>query len=61
MMLIDRTNTAIVGLDLYTVAERHQSDLIEAIVLEQIESWQSNPYFLSASVHQYFGQNLSRF
>lgn len=45
-------NTAIVGLDLYTVAERHQSDLIEVIVQEQIKSWQSNPYFLSASVHQ---------
>ncbi len=28
---IDRTNTAIVGLDLYTVAERHQSALVEAI------------------------------
>jgi len=37
MVQIDRTNTAIVvGLDLYTVAERHQSGLIEAIVQEQI-------------------------
>lgn len=52
MAQIDRTNTAIVGLDLYTVAERHQSGLIEAIVQEQIKSWKSNPYFLSASVHQ---------
>ena len=52
MVHIDRTNTAIVGLDLYTVAERHQSDLIEVIVQEQIKSWQSNPYFVSASVHQ---------
>ena len=52
MVQIDRTNTAIVGLDLYTVAERHQSGLIEAIVQEQIKSWKSNPYFLSASVHQ---------
>lgn len=30
---------------------RHQADLIEAIVQEQIKSWKSNPYFLSASVH----------
>jgi quinol monooxygenase YgiN len=52
MVQIDRTNTAIVGLDLYTVAERHQSSLIEAIVQEQIKSWKSNPYFLSASVHR---------
>lgn len=52
MVQIDRTNTAIVGLDLYTVAERHQSGLIEAIAQEQIKSWKSNPYFLSASVHQ---------
>jgi quinol monooxygenase YgiN len=52
MVQIDRTNTAIVGLDLYTVAERHQSGLVEAIVQEQIKSWKSNPYFLSASVHQ---------
>ncbi|MBW4623158.1 MAG: antibiotic biosynthesis monooxygenase [Cyanosarcina radialis HA8281-LM2] len=52
MVQIDRTNTAIVGLDLYAVAERHQSGLVEAIIGEQIESWKSNPYFLSASVHQ---------
>ncbi|QLE54305.1 antibiotic biosynthesis monooxygenase [Nostoc sp. TCL26-01] len=52
MVEIDRTNTALVGLDLYTVAERHQSDLVEAIVQEQIKFWQSNPYFLSASVHR---------
>ncbi|MBD2433206.1 MULTISPECIES: antibiotic biosynthesis monooxygenase family protein [Fischerella] len=51
MVQIDRTNTAIVGLDLYTVAERHQSALIEAIVQEQIKSWVANPFFLSASVH----------
>lgn len=52
MVHIDRANTAIVGLDLYTVAERHQSGLVEAIVQEQIQSWRSNPYFLSASIHQ---------
>jgi quinol monooxygenase YgiN len=52
MVQIDRTNAAIVGLDLYTVAERHQSGLVEVIIQEQIKSWQSNPYFLSASVHQ---------
>lgn len=52
MVYIDRANTAIVGLDLYTVAKRHQSGLVEAIVQEQIQSWRSNPYFLSASVHQ---------
>jgi hypothetical protein len=34
---IDRANTAIVGLDLYPVAERHQSALVEAIVHEQIQ------------------------
>ena len=52
MIQIDRTNTAIVGLDLFTVAERHQTALIEAIIQEQIPSWVSSPYFLSASVHQ---------
>jgi quinol monooxygenase YgiN len=52
MVHIDQANTAIVGLDLYTVAERHQSGLVEAVVQEQIQSWRSNPYFLSASVHQ---------
>ena len=52
MVQIDRTNNAIVGLDLYAVAERHQSGLVKAIVEEQIQAWKSNPYFLSASVHQ---------
>lgn len=51
MVQIDRSNTANVGLDLYTVAERHQSGLVNAIK-EQIKSWKSNPYFVSASVHQ---------
>lgn len=52
MVQIDRANAAAVGLDLYTVAERHQLDLVEAIVQEQIKFWKSNPYFVSASVHQ---------
>ena len=52
MVKIDRTNAAIVGLDLYTVTERHQSGLVEVITQEQIKSWQSNPHFLSASVHK---------
>ena len=52
MIQIDRNNSALVGLDLYTVAERHQLGLVEAIIKEQIKSWKSNPYFLSASVHQ---------
>jgi quinol monooxygenase YgiN len=52
MVKIDRTNSAIVGLDLYSVAQRHQSDLVEAIIQAQITAWQSNPAFLSASVHQ---------
>ncbi len=51
MVRIDRSNSAIVGLDLYAVAERHQSGLVDAIA-EQIASWQPNPYFVSASVHQ---------
>lgn len=51
MVQVDRSNTAIVGLDLYTVAERHQSGLVDAIK-EQITSWKSNSYFVSASVHQ---------
>jgi len=51
MVQIDRTNTAIAGLDLYTVAERHQSALIEAVT-QQIKFWVDNPYFLSASVHR---------
>lgn len=50
MVQIDRTNTVSVGLDLYTVADRHQADLVEAIA-EQIQSWSVNPYFRSASVH----------
>ena len=52
MVQIDRGNTALVGLDLYAVAERHQLALIEAVVQEQIKSWIDNPYFLSASVHR---------
>ena len=51
MVKIDRSNTALVGLDLYTVAERHQLGLVDAIK-EQIQSWKSNSYFRSASVHQ---------
>lgn len=52
MVQIDHTNAAIVGLDLYTVAERHQAALINAIVQEQIKFWSDCPYFVSASVHQ---------
>ncbi len=52
MVQIDQTNTAIVGLDLYPVAERHQASLVEAIVQTQIPSWIANPYFVTASVHQ---------
>jgi heme-degrading monooxygenase HmoA len=51
MVQIDRSNTASVGLDLYTVAQRHQSGLVDAIK-EQIQFWKSHPYFRSASVHQ---------
>ena len=52
MVQIDRTNTAIVGLDLFTVAQKHQTGLIEAIIQAQITEWVLNPYFLSATVHQ---------
>jgi quinol monooxygenase YgiN len=52
MVQIDRTNTALVGLDLYTVAERHQVSLIEAIVQEQVKSWIDCSSFISASVHR---------
>jgi quinol monooxygenase YgiN len=52
MAQIDRSNTAMVGLDLYTVAERHQSGLVKAIVETQLQSWKANPYFLSAIVHR---------
>lgn len=51
MVRVDRSNTAIVGLDLYTVAERHQSGMVDAIK-EQIISWKRIPHFVSASVHQ---------
>jgi hypothetical protein len=51
MVRIDRSNNAIVWLDLYTVDRRHQSGLVDAIEA-QIESWQSNSDFISASVHQ---------
>lgn len=51
MVQIDRSNTAIVGLDLYPVAERHQSALVDALK-EQVDAWKSNAYFVSASVHQ---------
>lgn len=51
MIRINRSNTAIVGLDLYTVERQHQSALID-IIKEQIKSWKANPYFVSASVHQ---------
>jgi quinol monooxygenase YgiN len=52
MIKVDRTNTVSVGLDLYTVAERHQSALIEVIIHEQIKFWADHPYFKSASVHR---------
>jgi quinol monooxygenase YgiN len=52
MINIDKTNMAIVGLDLFTVAQQHQDALIEAITKEQIPAWISNPYFQSASVHR---------
>lgn len=52
MIQIDRTNAAMVGLDLFTVAQKHQASLIEALVQQQIPAWTSNPYFLSASVHR---------
>lgn len=52
MITLDRTNTVSVGLDLYTVAERHQSALVEAIIQEQIKVWIDHPYFISASVHR---------
>lgn len=51
MVKLDKSNNALVGLDLYTVAPRHQSGLVDAIK-EQIKSWKSNPYFKSASIHQ---------
>lgn len=51
MVQIDRSNTALVGLDLYTVAERHQSALVD-MLKEQAKFWKTNPYFLSASLHQ---------
>jgi Antibiotic biosynthesis monooxygenase len=52
MVQIDRSNTAIVGLELFPVAERHQDALIQAIIQEQIPSWAVNPSFQSASVHR---------
>ncbi|MBD2092192.1 antibiotic biosynthesis monooxygenase [Microcoleus sp. FACHB-1515] len=51
MVQIDRANTISVGLDLYTVADRHQADLVEAIA-EQIQAWSANPFFRSTSVHR---------
>jgi quinol monooxygenase YgiN len=51
MVRIDRSNTAIVWLDLYTVDRRHQSGLVDALEA-QIESWKSNSDFISASMHQ---------
>jgi hypothetical protein len=36
---------------LNTVAERHQVGLLDAIKA-QIQSWKSNPYFMSASIHK---------
>jgi quinol monooxygenase YgiN len=52
MIKINLTNTVTVGLDLYTVAERHQSALIDAIIHEQIKFWVEHPDFKSASVHR---------
>lgn len=52
MIQIDRANTSIVGLDLFAVAEQHQSGLIDAIVQEKIPNWIDNSYFVSASVHR---------
>ncbi|MDV2993048.1 MAG: hypothetical protein N4J56_002702 [Chroococcidiopsis sp. SAG 2025] len=52
MIQIVRTNAITVGLDLYSVAPRHQDALVEAIVQQQIESWLSSNFLQSASVHK---------
>ncbi|MBD2307888.1 antibiotic biosynthesis monooxygenase [Chroococcidiopsis sp. FACHB-1243] len=52
MIQIDSTNAVTVGLDLYSVAPRHQDGLVEAIVQQQIESWLSSNFLKSASVHK---------
>lgn len=52
MITIDRTNAAIVGIDLFTVDPRHTDALINTIVSEQLSIWTSSYYFVSASVHR---------
>ncbi|MEM9152769.1 MAG: antibiotic biosynthesis monooxygenase [Cyanobacteria bacterium P01_F01_bin.3] len=48
---LDATNRMSVGLDLYTVAPRHQADLVAA-VREQIAAWKKLPQFCNAAIHQ---------
>lgn len=52
MIRIDRTNAAMVGLELFSVAQRHQEALIEAIIEKLLPTWKTNHFFQSASVHR---------
>ncbi|MBF2074767.1 MAG: antibiotic biosynthesis monooxygenase [Synechococcales cyanobacterium C42_A2020_086] len=51
MIQIDRANTVSVGLDLYTVAARHQDALIDALI-QQVRAWATHDFFVAAAVHQ---------
>jgi heme-degrading monooxygenase HmoA len=52
MITIDPSNSLLVSLDIYTVAEKHQDALINAIVDEQLPAWMENHCFVSASIHR---------
>jgi heme-degrading monooxygenase HmoA len=50
---IDLTNRIGIGLDLYTVAPRHQEALIQALLTAQIPEWKTHhAAFLSATIHR---------
>jgi len=46
---LDATNAGTVGLDLYTVAERHQADLVSALS-QRAEAWLEFPQFRNAAI-----------
>jgi quinol monooxygenase YgiN len=52
MIRIDRTNAAMVGLELFSVAQIHQEALIETIVETLLPTWTTSSFFQSASVHR---------
>ena len=52
MMTIDPTNERSAFLQLYTVDQRHQADLVELLTAHLSSVWVNHPYFVAAGVHR---------